>query len=162
MTSSERDERAMDCAACESDFGALLSGEATREEMKRANEHLAACPECARMFGDLAVFKKRMSAAYGGARKEKTGAIPRRKMLYLAVAASLAVGLAVYPQLVDNQVMTPVIIEPSAVEVTNLAAAETTAIPRGEEELVLTDEEAGAMVELISDAELSVYFESNG
>jgi anti-sigma factor RsiW len=81
------------CAAVEDAFGALLSGEATREEIRRANRHLEVCARCRAEFADLAGFRRRYRAAYG-----ITAAPSRRRFASiagLALAASLVIGLAV-------------------------------------------------------------------
>ena len=82
------------CESVRDAFGALLSGEATRDEVRRANRHLAACAACREEFAGLAAFRGRLRERYGAATPARSWRAIA-SLTGLALAASLVVGLAV-------------------------------------------------------------------
>lgn len=127
MTSSDET-----CAAVEDAFGALLSGEATRAEIRRANRHRETCPACRAAFADLAGFRERWRANYAVAPPRSRRRIAA--LAGLALAASLVLGLAVARRAEDWRA----IVEPPA-----MPAIETTAV-----------EDDEIWIEFLSDEEL--------
>jgi len=84
----------MTCTDYEVDFGAVLSGDFTRDEFKRANAHLAACDDCRKMYAELGAFRKSVREDYGfGVEKKRQ---PWRTAAGLALAASLVAGVIIF------------------------------------------------------------------
>lgn len=84
----------MTCNDYEVDFGAVLSGDFTRDEFKRANAHLAACEECRKMYAELGAFRKAVRESYNFGAETKRR--PWRAVAAMALAASLVAGVILF------------------------------------------------------------------
>lgn len=82
----------MICSDYDSDFGAVLSGDFTRAEFKRANRHLAECASCREVYGELGRTRKAIIRGWGEPIERKA---PVRIFAAVALAASLIISFAV-------------------------------------------------------------------
>lgn len=80
-----------DCKSVEDALGAVLSGDFSRDEFKRANRHLAQCDKCRSEYSELGAFRKVLTRAYGVS--EQSRPRWRQAAAGLALAASLVIGI---------------------------------------------------------------------
>lgn len=141
------------CEEFEADLGALLSGDATREEMIRANRHLSECARCRDAHAGLAGFRGRFRDAYGlapAAAQRGQGSLskPRVDRRRLWTAAALAAS-----------VMVSVVVMESAPSMETTASETNLAESRGVSETVLEageDESSGAVANALPDDETAL------
>lgn len=111
MTSSSSN----DCVGVLDALGALLSGDFTPDEFKRANRHLASCPTCREQYAKLASFRGEFRDVYDvmesqpsvAARSDNSSRPADRRRVWggIGLAASLVIGLAVYRSAPDRDAM---------------------------------------------------------
>ncbi|OIO32608.1 MAG: hypothetical protein COS94_08400 [Candidatus Hydrogenedentes bacterium CG07_land_8_20_14_0_80_42_17] len=131
------------CSEYEDAFGALLSNDASKDDLRRANEHLSQCSKCAELYGSLAIFRERVSDVYGFEMRR-----PVRKIFryaYLAAAASLLVGILIFrAENGNNSEAVRTNVDSSLLAVaTNDVSAEKVF------DVELTDEEANFILEFV-------------